>query len=100
VTKLFEIQSGAPERLAPQHIARARRPRYKYPIDKMKVGDFFLYPNANSRSVSSYVSRIAKDVPGIFSTKSVWMVMQRGKWRLADVATHGATRGLMVRRDA
>lgn len=83
-----------------------RRPkqtaRRKYPLEEMQVGDFIFVPasEAASRSVSSYISRATKDLPGSFSTKSGFGQRQLfDAWVECAEDDPDAVPGTCVRRD-
>lgn len=93
----FEIFRGVP-------IPPVRRPktgRTKWPVDKMEVGDIIFVPGRSSRSVSAYVARITKDLPGEYLIRGCWMRPGQGrepKWVLADEGQKGAKEGTGVWR--
>jgi hypothetical protein len=74
--------------------------RRKYPIDKMDVGASFFVPDRTCKSVSSYISRIAKDFPGQrFSTRPCHAIKNDNHWTIVSADTRGATEGVGVWRD-
>lgn len=95
MTEMLSIQSGVPK-----PARQTKAPRRKYPLEEMEVGQFLFYPGSNSRYVSSYVSRAAKDMLQVFSTKHCWAVRRRGAWKLVDEAFPGAIEGTGIWRDA
>lgn len=79
---MYEINKGIPIPAINRQGAGRRR---KYPIETMEVGDQLFIPGRSSRSVSAYISRISKDVPGKFSARACWMERNtEGKWQLTE----------------
>ena len=91
---LFKVQSGVK---LPEINRAPKNPRRKFPVEDMKPGEMFFVPGKTSRSVSAYVSRITKHLPGRYTVRHVWAVKLNGMWTLTDV-TAGATEGVGVWR--
>lgn len=97
MAEMFEVQQGVP---LPEIDRAPKRARRKYPIEGMAVGQFFLVPRRACKSVSAYISRISKNVPGKFSARRCWMRQQGRpwKWRLCGASDKGAVEGTGVWR--
>ena len=92
---LFKVQNGVrlPE------ISRApKTPRRKFPVQDMAPGQMFFVPGKSSKSVSAYVSRITKHLPGKYTARHVWMVRLDSSWALAEKDELGAIEGVGVWR--
>lgn len=95
MTEMFKVRHGG----SPPDVDRRRKVgRRKFPVETMKVGDWFLVPHRTTRSVSAYVSRITKDLTGKFITRAAWMVEKDGDWEVADEHAAGAVSGAQVWR--
>jgi len=96
MTTMYPVQTGVPL----PDINRAHKGvRRKYPIEGMVVGAMFFVPGRSSKSVSAYISRISKDVPGKFSARHVWMIKNaEGEWGLSTPTTQGEVEGTGVWR--
>ena len=78
-----------------------RFPNYqrKYPLDTMEVGDAIFIPHRSSRSVSAYIGRISRDLPGKFSARHCWMQQdQDGNWQLCEPGGPPAVEGTGIWR--
>lgn len=97
MTTMFKVQSGVP---LPDISRAPKTPRRKFPVQGMAAGDMFFVPGKTSKSVSAYISRITKNLPGKYTARHCWMWQdQRDKsWRLCDPAAAGATEGVGVWR--
>lgn len=73
--------------------------RRKYPLEDTPVGDAFFVPGRTCKSVSAYVSRISKDLPGKYSARHAWAVQNDNEWQLVEAGTDGAVEGVSVWRD-
>lgn len=95
MSEMFEVVENVPLRPINRAPTNTRR---KYPIEGMKVGDWFFIPERIPKKVSAYISRISKDLPGKYSARRDWAQKnEAGKWRQCeDVA--GATEGTGVWR--
>lgn len=91
---MYEINKGIP--LPP--IKRSSGPR-KYPIETMEVGDQIFIPGRPSKSVSAYISRISKGLPGKFTARACFMAKDSdGNWQPCDPGGPPATEGTGVWR--
>ena len=91
----FKLQSNWPK----PSIKRTPRPR-KFPVEDMKVGNMFFVPARNARSVSAYISRITKGLPGVYSVRPCWGIQSTtGEWVQADEGDRSAVAGVGVWRD-
>ncbi len=100
MTAMFEVQTGVP---LPEINRAPKAANRKYPIVGMEVGEMFFVPGRSAKSVSAYISRISKNVPGKFSARHCWMwLAPDGKWQLIEPGTEtqvaGATEGTGVWR--
>lgn len=95
MTAMFEVQKGVP---IPEVDRTPKGVRRKYPIEGMAEGDMFFVPDRSAKSVSAYISRIAKSVTGTFSARHCWMVQNDNKWTLAKATDAGAVEGTGVWR--
>lgn len=66
----FKVQKGVP---LPEIDRAPKTLQRKYWLENMAVGDMFFVPGRTAKSLSSYISRISKDVPGKFSARHCWM---------------------------
>lgn len=99
MTTMFKVQDNVP--LPP--IKRApKTPRRKFPIEGMEVGQMFFMPGRSTKSVSAYVSRITKGLPGKYSARHCWMKYKHlgpdGRWEPCEAGDRGATEGVGVWR--
>ena len=96
MSAMLSVQKGVP---LPE-INRASKGLRKYPIDTMAVGEMFFVPGRSSKSVSSYISRISKGVPGRFSARYCWMrpglEHENCEWVLVSPDEEGAVEGTGV----
>lgn len=97
MTAMFPVQSGVP---IPDVVPRQKRPRRKFPVDTMTIGQFFFVPGRTVKHVCSYISRITKDLPGKFTTRRCWAWEDKrtGKWTLCEPSAVGALEGVGVWR--
>lgn len=100
MSAMLSVQKGVP---LPEINRAPKGVRRKYPIEGMEVGDMFFVPGRSSKSVSAYISRISKGVPGRFSARHCWMVPvgMRGaavQWQAAEQGADGAEEGTGVWR--
>ena len=68
MTTMYPVQDGVP--LAA--IRAPKPPRRKWPVETMQPGQFFFVPGKTGKSVSAYVSRITKDLPGKYTARHCW----------------------------
>lgn len=73
--------------------------RRKYPLETTLVGGAFFVPGRSCKSVSAYISRISKDLPGKYSARHAWGVQNDNEWTLVEAGTDGAVEGVSVWRD-
>ncbi len=93
---MLSVQKGVP---LPEINRTPKGARRKYPIESMQPGDMFFVPGRSSKSVSAYISRISKDVPGKFSARQCSMVEDgKGGWRPPVAGDPPATEGTGVWR--
>lgn len=95
MTALLSVQKGVP---MPEIDRSPKGARRKYPVDTMAVGDMFFVQNRTSKSVSAYISRITKNLPGKFTARHCWMRFEAGKWVTAEANSPGAVEGAGVWR--
>ena len=93
---MFKVQDNWP--IPP--IKRApKNPRRKFPVHDMKLGQMFFMPRRSARSVSSYISRITKDLPGSYAVRQCFAAQcVDGSWVEVDEDYPGATKGVGVWR--
>lgn len=72
--------------------------RRKYPLATMQVGQMIFEPGRSTQSVSAYISRISKKVPGRFTTRHCWVVFEDDQPREVPQGTPGAIEGTGVWR--
>ena len=95
MTTMFKVQSGVPL----PDVSKPKQPRRKFPVEGMQPGQMFFVPGKSSRSVSSYVSRITKDLPGRYTARHCWMVRDaNGDWQLCEESGPPACEGVGVWR--
>lgn len=93
---MYEINKGIP---LPPIDRSGNGSRRKYPIETMEVGDQLFVPGRASRSVSAYISRISKGLPGKFTARACWMKKDAdGRWQLTEERGPPATEGTGVWR--
>lgn len=97
---MFKVQSGVP---LPEISRAPKTPRRKFPVQGMVPGQMFFVPGKTSKSVSAYISRITKNLPGKYTARHCHMrertTNTQGKhWELCDPTTPGATEGVGVWR--
>jgi len=96
MSAMLNVQKGVP---IPEINRAPKGVRRKYPIETMEVGDMFFVPGRSSKSVSAYISRISKDVPGKFSARHCFMVKNgEGGWRVPQAGDPPPTEGTGVWR--
>ena len=87
----------------PEARRTTKQPRRKFPVEDMAVGDRFFVPGKSGKSVSSYISRITKDLPGKYTTRADWarpvsMVGGKRKWESCAETDGGSEEGVTVTR--
>ena len=97
---MFKVQSGVP---LPEISRAPKTPRRKFPVQGMEPGQMFFVPGKTSKSVSAYISRITKNLPGKYTARHCHMakyLTEDGghEWRLCDPGVLGATEGVGVWR--
>lgn len=97
---MFKVQSGVP---LPEISRAPKTPRRKFPVQGMAPGDMFFVPGKTSKSVSAYISRITKNLPGKYSARRCFMArynVEHGEpeWRICEPDVLGATEGVGVWR--
>lgn len=99
MTGLLKVQSGVP---LPEINRAPTNPRRKYPVEGMAKGDMFFVPERETKSVSAYISRITKNLPGKFSARHCWMrpglEHEDAEWVLCTPDADGAKEGTGVWR--
>ena len=79
--------------------------RRKWPVVGMTPGQAFFVPGKAGKSVTSYISRITKDLPGTYSSRRAWcredgVVDEKVKWAACEETDEGAVKGITVTRTA
>lgn len=97
---MLGINKGVP---LPTVNRKPKEPRRVYPLDKMEVGDQVFQPGRKPKSISAYISRATKNLPGRFSARVCWMIpvgMKGGErvWQLSEQGVDGAEEGTGVWR--
>lgn len=100
MTTMLSVQAGVP---LPDVNRAPKNTRRRYPVDTMKVGEMFFMPGRSTKSVSAYISRITKNLPGKFSARHCWMIPVGMKgservWEMAEQGVDGAEEGTGVWR--
>lgn len=99
MTALIPVQYGVP---IPGINRKPKQPRRKHPVDTMKVGGFYFLPGASTKSVSAYISRITKDLPGKYTARHCWardaLEHEDGPWVICTPDADGAAEGVGVWR--
>lgn len=94
--EMFVVQSDWP---LPGINRSPKGARRKYPLETTAVGSMFFVPGRTSKSVSAYISRISKNVPGKFSARHAWAVQRDdGTWAETTKGEPGAVEGTGVWR--
>lgn len=97
MTEMFTVQSGVP---LPEVDRRPKRLQRKHPIDDLQPGQMYFIPWRVDKSISAYVSRVTKNLPGQFSARRCWMRQEKNNvlWKPCNPADKGATEGTGVWR--
>lgn len=100
MTTMFKVQSGIP---LPEISRAPKTPRRKFPVHGMAPGDMFFVPGKTSKSVSAYISRITKNLPGKYTARHCWMIPvgmsgSQRIWELSAEGVEGAEEGVGVWR--
>lgn len=101
MSEMFLVQKDG---LNPPPIKRQPPPpRRKFPVQTMDVGDTFFVPGRTTKSVSAYISRITKSLPGKFTTQRDWalpvaMIGDQRRWESCAEGAVGAEEGVTVKR--
>ncbi len=99
MTDMLTVQKSVP---LPAIDRTPKGKRRKHPVNTMAVGDMYFMPGAATKSVSAYISRITKPLPGTFSARHVWMrpgkPHEKAEGVIATPDTTGAKEGTGVWR--
>lgn len=100
MTAMFKVQNGVP---IPAIDRTPKATRRKFPVEGMQRGQMFFVPDKTTRSVSAYVSRITRDLPGKYSARHVFMresmtTPGETSWELCEPTATGAVEGVGVWR--
>lgn len=94
--KPYKILHGAPP---PKVVHRRKQDRRMYRLDLMVVDSYILVPHKKVRTVSTYVSRLARKLDGKFTCRHVWMALDaNGDYKLAEAGDKGAIEGVGIWR--
>lgn len=74
MTEVYIPQNGIP--VPPVNRGR-KTTQGKYPLKSLEVGQMIFIPGRNTKSMSSYVSRQTKNLPGSFVSRHCWMLPVR-----------------------
>lgn len=96
MTEMLNIVKGVP--LPSINRGTPKGVRRKYPFEKMEVGDWVFVERRSTKSVSAYISRTTKPLPGSFATRPCWAIKNGDKWEPAEVGSSGAVEGTGVWR--
>ena len=97
---MFLVQDDLP---LPKIDRSPKAPRRKFPVADMVVGQAFFVPGKTSKSVSAYISRITKHLPGKYTARHEWC-RSAGKtngatrWKSCAPDAAGAQEGVTVMR--
>lgn len=83
-------------------IAKRKPPprKMRYPLDQMKVGEFFFVPNMERNTLSTYASDAGRRLGRKFFTCICFHRKTKTGWEECSENDNGATKGVYVRRDA
>jgi hypothetical protein len=83
-------------------IAKRKPPprKLKFPMDTMKVGEFFFVPNLEKNTISTYASDAGKKLGRKFFTCICYHRKTDAGWEACDETHKNAVKGVYVRRDA
>ena len=100
MSELFLVQDDL---RVPQNRRGQKQPRRKFPVDDMQPGQQFFVPGKKSKTVSAYISRITKTLPGKYTARQDWarpvaMIGDKRKWESCEPTDDGATDGVTVAR--
>ena len=99
MSELLKVQKGVP--LVDIDYA-PKAPRRKYPIEGMEPGDMFFVGGGKTKTISAYISRAVRELPGKFSARHCWMrpgaEHEETEWVLASPDVEGAVEGTGVWR--
>ena len=96
----FHIHKGVP---IPGVDHNPNRLKSRYPLESMEVGAMIFVPRRTARSMSAYVARISRNLPGRYVVRQCHAIateVQDGKpiWSLVDEGTPSAVEGAGVWR--
>lgn len=97
MSEMYQIQKDG-LRPAGERRQAAKQPRRKFPVESMEPGDSFFVYEKRGKSVSSYISRITKNLPGRFATEAGFAYAEDGKWVSCGENDEGAVAGVTVTR--
>jgi len=95
MSEMFNVVKGVPLPPINRMPSGVRR---KYPIANMALGDWFFVPGRSTKSVSAYISRIAKTSPSRFTTRPAWGIKNNNAWVPSKPGEPGAVEGTGVWR--
>lgn len=92
---MFKVQSGVP---LPEISRAPKTPRRKFPVQGMAPGQMFFVPGKTSKSVSAYISRITKNLPGKYTARQTTARLVDEDWMPCAAAHPDAVVGVGVWR--
>lgn len=95
MTTMFKVQSGVP---LPEISRAPKTSRRKFPVQGMAPGDMFFVPGKTGKSVSAYISRITKDLPGKYTARQITALLLADVWFPCDPTHPDAVDGVGVWR--
>jgi len=94
MTTTYPVLKGVP--IPP---IRRGRPRRKYDLEHLAVGDMQFVPGRTVKQVSAYVSKMARTMPAMkFTTRVVFARRLGQRWEVCEPTDRGATEGVGVWR--
>lgn len=97
MSEMYQIQKDG-LRPAGERRQAAKQPRRKFPVESMEPGDSFFVHEKRGKSVSSYISRITKNLPGRFATEASHARFADDRWVSCGEGDEGAVAGVTVTR--
>jgi hypothetical protein len=96
MTEMFNVVKGVP--LPAINRSPKNGERRKWPVEKMDVGDWCFIPERTTKSVSAYLSRITKNLPGKYTTRPATAIKTANGWEPCEPTCTDAIEGTGVWR--
>jgi hypothetical protein len=83
----------------PKPTVRKARPRRKYPLEEMQVGDSFFVPDRSKNNLMTFMSTEGTRLGRKFSTRLCWRKQSLEGWVPCEAIEPGAVQGIGIWRD-